>query len=191
MSTVGHDRSTYLAWRQRFLPSPIRLIVVAESPPDGGLYFYRTDGSHTGETLFREMMMAIGATPASKAEGLEKFRAAGLLLVDATYTPVNKGYAPARRREIIEDGYPALVADLRSLMGGRRVPVVVIKTTLCDLLVPRLKANGFDLLNSPAIRPPFPSDGNQPKFRAQFGEALRLAEQKTAMDVDSAYRDNP
>ena len=37
-------KADYLAFRRRFEPTPIRLVVVAESPPQNQKYFYNPDG---------------------------------------------------------------------------------------------------------------------------------------------------
>src|SRR5712671_1981371 len=78
--TMGHDKSKYLAWRRRYEPAPVKLIIVAESPPDSGKYFYDPEGSR-GEILFREMMRVLGVSCTSKDEGLRKFQEAGRILV--------------------------------------------------------------------------------------------------------------
>jgi hypothetical protein len=163
----------YHAMRQRYQPAPIKLIIVAESPPASGKYFYDPDGSR-GEPLFAAMMKQLKATPASKVEGLREFQRRGLMLVDATYTPVNEGYDDKQRKKIIEDDYPQLAADLKELTPDRSVPVILIKANVCDLLEPRLVKDGFRVLNR-GIRPPFPAMGQQPKFHERFDEILRSA----------------
>jgi hypothetical protein len=57
----------YRAMRQAFMPDPLNLIIVAESPPESGEYFY--DDRNRG-VLFREMMKLIGASPQDKIDGL-------------------------------------------------------------------------------------------------------------------------
>ncbi len=74
---MSRDKNEYLAMRQRYQPAHIKLIIVAESPPSGGKYFYDADGSR-GEPLFAAMMRQLKATPASKVEGLLKVPGGGL-----------------------------------------------------------------------------------------------------------------
>jgi hypothetical protein len=92
----GHDKSRYLAWRRRYQPAPIELIIVAESPPKSGKYFYDPDGSHRREILFREMMKQLKVTCSSKDEGLRAFQKRGLILVDALQADRPAGTARAR-----------------------------------------------------------------------------------------------
>jgi hypothetical protein len=68
----GTGMTDYHALRQAFAPDPLKLIVVAESPPEGGAYFY--DDRNRG-VLFREMMKLIGENPGNKIEGSRSNRA--------------------------------------------------------------------------------------------------------------------
>jgi hypothetical protein len=158
----------YHAMRQAFAPDPLKLIVVAESPPEGGAYFY--DDRNRG-VLFREMMKLIGESPRSKIEGLRAFRARGWLLVDATYEPVNKCDDEAKRNAIILRDYPQLVCYLTQLTPQLSVPIVLIKKNVRELLEKKLKANGFRVLND-GIVPPFPTY-RPDEFRAKFNEIIR------------------
>jgi hypothetical protein len=169
---MGHDKSHYLAWRHHSQPAPVKLIVIAESPPESGKYFYDPEGSR-GEILFREMMKLLDVTCSSKDEGLRAFRQAGRILVDATYEPLNDGRSESERNKAILRDYPLLVADLLDLTPDRSTPVVLIKANVCKVLEPRLVKDGFRVLNR-GIRPPFPT--YQPdKFREDFNRILRSA----------------
>lgn len=157
----------YHAMRRAFAPDPLKLIVVAESPPEGGAYFY--DDRNRG-VLFREMMKLIGESPGSKIEGLRAFQARGWLLVDATYEPVNRYDDEAERNEVILRDYPRLVTDLTHLTPRRTVPIILIKKNVCELLEMKLKADGFCVLNE-GLMPPFPTYRPH-EFRAKFNEII-------------------
>jgi hypothetical protein len=49
------DRSAYISLRRRYEPERIRLVIIAESPPASGLYFYDETGA-PGEPLFAALM---------------------------------------------------------------------------------------------------------------------------------------
>jgi hypothetical protein len=164
-------RSEYLALRRPYEPSDVRLVIVAESPPVSGKYFYDPGGSSTGEPLFSAVMQRLGlARVATKEEGLRAFQRAGWVLVDATYEPVNReGITRAQRSAIILGDYPHLCEDLRGL--APTAPVILVKANVCRLLAPRLRADGFRVLNGDdAIH--FPSHGRQPVFHSRFAAAL-------------------
>jgi hypothetical protein len=157
----------YANMRRPFVPSPVRLTIVAESPPKSGKYFYDLTGS-TGETLYRELMRAFKIPPGpTKRDGLTEFQAKGLVLFDATYTPVNDDDLTERERDaIVLDGYQQLVAKL-----DRKVPVVLIKHNVCKLLEPLLVADEFAVLNR-GVLIPFPGSGQQGKFQRLFAAVV-------------------
>jgi len=164
-------RDQYLAMRQEYMPDPLRLIFLCESPPASNKYFYDEDGK-ASETLFLAMMHhVLKCQPNSKMEGLTKFQSNGYLLTDATYRPVNEGLTVTARNRILEDDYGLLIEDLSGLDRERRVPILLIKAIVCRLLDSRLTADGFPVLNRG--RPVyFPPSGQQPKFRQQISEIL-------------------
>jgi hypothetical protein len=59
--------------RRRYLPKDIRLVIVAESPPVSGLYFYDAKGKST-EPLFSALMKQLPFSPISKEDGLKEFQ---------------------------------------------------------------------------------------------------------------------
>jgi hypothetical protein len=149
----------------------LRLVIVAESPPVSGLYFYDPSGK-VSEPLFSALMRQIGCSPSDKAEGLGELRRKGWLLVDATYQQVDKD---KRRDETIVAEYPLLLGDLTRISPDKSVPVVLIKANVCRLLAPRLLADGFTVLNQ-GIDIYFPSHGNQPKFHQQFSATINAVD---------------
>lgn len=161
--------------RERFAPAVVKLIIIAESPPwppESGRYFYDPDGS-TGELLYRELMDAFGIPRgASKREGLEAFAAKGPLLLDATYEPVNKIEDPSKKDAIILRDYPQLVARLARF---HKTPIALIKVNVCDLLEPKLVADGFVVLNR-GIQIPFPHPGRHlARFHKDFARVIGRA----------------
>ena len=139
-------RSEYLALRRPYEPETVKLIVVAESPPRSGKYFYNREGQQT-EPLFAAMMGQLGLPYTTKHEGLLNFQQCGWILVDATYEPVDQhGDAPIRN-QIIERDYPQLLHDLKALSPNSSAPVVLIKANVCRLLQDRLAREGFNVLN--------------------------------------------
>ncbi|WP_316165522.1 MULTISPECIES: hypothetical protein [unclassified Bradyrhizobium] len=175
-SMLARGRDYYLGLRRRYEPNVAKLVIVAESPPASGKYFYDSAGS-ISEPLFTALMRQMGATPATKEEGLRQFQRKGWVLVDATYQQVDKlpKDASQDRNALIEDDYPLLVADLSSLVSDRGVPLILIKANVCRILEPRLTKDGFNVIN--AGRPVyFPSTGQQKRFEQQFADVLRSAD---------------
>ena len=166
-------RSDYFRLRERYTPNQRRIIFVLESPPKSGLYFYDPNGS-VSEPLFRAMMKdVVELKPTTKDEGLREFSARGYLLIDATYKPVNHAHLSKRaRNQLILDDFPLLLEDLRHHMQSA-TQLVLVKANVCELLEPMLAGNGFTVLNR-GKKVPFPSTGNQNKFRDTVRPMLGL-----------------
>jgi hypothetical protein len=159
------DRNDYLAMRGRYEPASVRLVIVAESPPTSGLYFYDPSGL-ISEPLFAAFMKQLGVSPASKDDGLREFQKRGWILVDATYQPVNE-MTPSERNAVIVRDYDVLRADLTALLPGRTAPILLMKANVCELLEPRLVADGFNVLNG-GRRVPFPVMHHTERFHREF-----------------------
>jgi hypothetical protein len=127
-------RNEYLAFRRQYEPENIRLVVIAESPPAGGKYFYNSEGAPS-EPLFAAMMGQLGLSPTTKKDGLLKFQQCGWVLADATYEPVNEFIGSKRDRSINRD-YSLLLDDLARLTPDRSTPLILIKANVCRILEP-------------------------------------------------------
>ena len=165
-------RNEYLTLRSKFAPKPGKLVIVAESPPASGKYFYKPAGA-VGEPLFAAMMRQLGFAPTTKEDGLREFQQRGWVLVDATYEPVNS-LDRATRDSAISRDYHLLRADLVVLLSDRSIPIILMKANVCKLLQPRLSKDGFNVLNAGRVVY-FPSHGRQKDFQRQFGEVLGSA----------------
>jgi hypothetical protein len=108
--TAGRNR--YLDLRRRYEPESIRLVIIAESPPASGKYFYDPAGAPS-EPLFAALMGQLHLSPLTKEEGLRGFQRSGWVLVDATYEPVNKLISKSSRNRVIDRDYPYFVMILQ------------------------------------------------------------------------------
>lgn len=165
------NREYYHRHRAKYLPENLKYIFVLESPPVSGLYFYDENGK-TSEPLFMEMMKLIGYKPERKIDGLKKFKNLGCVIVDATYSPVNhiKG---KKRNEIILNDFSLLLDDLNSLNKNKSIPLVLVKANICTLLETPLRDQGFTVKNNGVVVP-FPSSGQQKRFREEISKFLNL-----------------
>ena len=174
MIKLAKTRDEYHEMRRCFLPGTIRLVIVAESPPISGLYFYDVTGKST-EPLFSALMKQLPFSPTSKENGLKEFQKRGWILVDATYEPVNRRDTSNRvRNNVILKDYERLKSDLKSLLSDRSTPLILIKTNVCRILEPKLVEDGYNVLNRGCVVP-FPSSVQQTNFDRHFGEILKSA----------------
>ena len=166
------DRAYYHSLRGHYEPDDLKLIIVAESPPVSGKYFYDKSGART-EPLFSAILRHLNFTCAAKEDGLREIQRRGLILVDATYEPVNAMSSSARDR-VIERDYPLLLEDLRYLSSDPSLPIVLLKANVCKILDPKLTRDGFNVINRERSIP-FPSTGQQTKSKQQFTAILDAA----------------
>jgi hypothetical protein len=165
------QRNQYLSFRRAFEPFNVKLVIVAESPPASGKYFYNPDGA-VSEPLFTALMQQLGFVAVTKESGLQELQRRGWVLVDATYEPVN--VVGVDRDALIIRDYGLLRDDLEAMKPDRSAPIVLVKANVCRLLEPKLLHDGFNVLNrGRAVY--FPSTGNQKKFHQQFAGIIGAA----------------
>jgi hypothetical protein len=115
--------------------------------------------------------------PKTKEEGLAEFASRGFLLIDATYKPVNHPHLSQKARNaLILDDFPLLIEELRK-HAEPETGVVLVKANVCELLEPKLTNCGFTVLNR-GKKIPFPSTGQQNRFREAVREVLGLEHDK-------------
>jgi hypothetical protein len=153
------------ALRRTFEPQMAKLLIVAESPPASGKYFYDPTGVVT-EPLFAALMRQLKCLQTSKEEGLRAFQASGWVLVDATYSLVST-LSDRGRDAAIARYYPLLRDDLATLSPDRSAFVLLLKANVCRLLDERLTSDGFRVLNRGRMVY-FPSNSRQKDFHRQF-----------------------
>ena len=107
-----------------YRPETVKLLLLGESRPAGGTFFYKAD-SHLFFATREAWVRAYGSAPYG-AEFLGQLRNSGVWLYDLAHAPVNRmGGRP--RREAVESRTADLVALLRASKPSR---VVAIKRSL-------------------------------------------------------------
>lgn len=169
-----HTPSYYHRLRSRFTPRNPRLILIAESPPVSGKYFYDANGEPS-ESLFKAVMKDIlKIEPSTKEAGLVALRDAGIVLLDSTYTPLNDGRSDREKREIIRHDFPKLLHLLRDTVKRKKTPILVIKPNVYREIGHRLEERDYNVINQ-GFAVPFPSNGHQGSFEAVVYFLLRDA----------------
>ncbi|MEP7027426.1 MAG: hypothetical protein ABI960_02415 [Candidatus Eisenbacteria bacterium] len=179
-------RATFWRLSNAARPEPVRVLFIAESPPQLNRrgrwsYFYLPQEKPPGEdasTLFWALAEVLALPEArgwtyatafrargqAKPELIEEMRARGLWLVDAAKCAVNGvADAAARKAAVGRCAEHWLWRELRALEPEH---IVLVKTTVRDLLEPMLTRWGFGprLLGSERI--PHPGSGQRANFRA-------------------------
>jgi hypothetical protein len=174
--SAGGDDS-FLTWydelREAYHPDPLRVLLIAESPPDSGdgarRFFYSPRLSH--DNLYRGVAEALYGARGDidlrdKRAVLAHLQQDGFWLVDAVAEPVNKLRSGARRAAV-RASVPDLVSHVVELAPERGV--VICHGGVYDEAAAALRRAGVNVLHDERL--PFPL-GN---WRAQFVEGLRSA----------------
>ena len=161
-------KNRYARARNKYKPTEINVLLVAESPPSSGGYFY-AEKAIGKDHLFRETMKALELWPVDrplrkgcdKRPMLEQFRSLGFFLIDTCEVPVDK-MPPGQRRLSTAQGALTLPNRVKRLDPAG---ILIVKKTVFSPVSRALSIAGFDnrILNKNSL--PFPSHGNQRKFR--------------------------
>ena len=157
--------------REQYKPSKVECLFICESPPlskqGEDIRFFYNPNSVKWDFLFGSLMEVIYQEQKSvlnKANLLDQFRADGYFLVDAVDFPINN-LPDKDRRNIILREQPKKLMELRRLIDYH-VPVFLIKRIVHELYYSVLVREGYLVKNDFFL--PFPSTGNQKKFKNQL-----------------------
>jgi len=176
LGTTQSLTDKYSVARNEYKPRNIRVLFIAESPPSSGGYFYfeKTIGK---DHLFRETMKALEFWPISrpmrkgcdKSSMLEEFRSLGYFLIDVCEFPVDK-LRPRERRISTIRGALTLPGRVGALCPDR---ILIVKKTVFKPAIQALSKTGFAgrVLNTEPL--PFPSHGNQKKYRTMLRRLVK------------------
>jgi hypothetical protein len=165
----------YTTERNKYKPSKVNVLFIAESPPSSGGYFYaeKTIGK---DHLFRETMKALEFWPidtpmrrgCDKRRILNEFRSSGFFLIDTCEIPVDRLQSRERRLSTVQ-GALTLPRRVKSLDPDR---ILIVKKTVFKPASQVLTDAGFGnrILNTKPL--PFPSHGNQRKYRRMLKQLI-------------------
>jgi len=161
-------KNRYARARNKYKPTEVNVLLVAESPPSSGGYFY-AEKAIGKDHLFRETMKALKLWPVDrpmrkgcdKRPMLEHFRSLGFFLIDTCELPVDK-MPPGQRRLSTAQGALTLPKRVKRLDPAG---ILIVKKTVFSPVRQALSIAGFEnrILNKKSL--PFPSHGNQRRFR--------------------------
>lgn len=143
------------AIRQRYKPKQVRLLLVGESPPASGKFFY-VDSAMTKHTR-SAFEKAEGIRFKQTAEFLEHFKERGCFLEDLSHTPVDR--LPKEERE----------RRLRKEVESFSKRIKVINPSVVVIVLRKIERYVRDAVSKSGRAPeihtlPFPGNGHQIKY---------------------------
>jgi len=150
--------------RNRFRPKVTRLLLIGESPPANGTFFYKADS-----TLYYHTISAFdkaGLATRNPALFLDTFRDLSCFLDDLCHFPVNN--LPGPERQAARDrSVPGLSSRLRGICP--RV-VVCVMIAIVPAVRRALEAAGMETTEFRAL--PFPAQGHQRQYVEQLAKIV-------------------
>ncbi|HZW40297.1 MAG TPA: hypothetical protein VFF33_13445 [Ignavibacteriaceae bacterium] len=160
--------------REKYKPDVIKCVLIAEAPPDAIERFFYYEDVREKDFLFlgvmevlypklKEDYLSSGRNILNKKKMLEKFMEDGFYLLDLFDGPISL-YIDSERcaaKQLTEELTMAISKD---------IPVIMIKANVYEILYHQLKGKGFNVID---VKIPFPSTGNQGKFREKFKDTLK------------------
>jgi hypothetical protein len=172
-SDIDFLREIYNSARNKYKPSQVSTLLIAEGPPDNlDRYFYFEDVKRQ-DSLFLEIMgvlyperkeryLAAGRDTVLKHDLLQSFKEDGFWLMDLSEVPCSLANSN------LESCVPSLLYRLNKNIC-KTTPIILIKSNVYDICYSILHSNGF---NVNAERMPFPGSGQQKVFREKFKKAV-------------------
>ncbi len=170
---VEFIKNRYAKARNKYKPNSIRVLLIAEAPPNNLDRYFYFEEVKTQDSLFLEIMgvlypeqkqvyLSSGRDAHLKAGLLETFKEDGYHLIDLSQVPGSLSGAS------YESCVPPLLEGLNKLID-KKTPVLLIKANVYDICFAPLVTNGYAVYNS---RMPFPGSGQQRVFREKFKKAI-------------------
>jgi len=156
------------ALRERYRPSRVVVLIVGESPPAGGGFFYAPGGSLLGRATREAFEEAFGVRFGSYSEFLGFFRSRGFFLVDLLDGRGRRvGEAPEGELAAAVQRLAGLVVELRPRL------VVAVLCRVCGLVEEAVRIAG---LGVPVVCLPFPK-WSKGRYVRGLAEVLRALEE--------------
>ncbi|MDM7999468.1 MAG: hypothetical protein QUS33_05560 [Dehalococcoidia bacterium] len=166
----------YEAMRVEYRPDKVRVLLIAEAPPQEGRFFYNVETSEH-DSLYLETMGVLfhglsgegygegvshsrAALRSNKADYLRRLQTTGFWLQDAVSIPLPVGMSNKEKGRRIRGNLPRLVQIITLCDPDW---CILISRGVYDNLAEELKRAGAPIINERPI--PFPAYGHQRTFR--------------------------
>ncbi len=147
----------------KYQPEHVRVLLVAEAPPNALERYFYFENVREHDWMFRAVAQAVlGSTPdrANKPQALSALRDLGFYLLDLSEQPVPFPGAP------LEHCVAGLISRVRALNPDK---IILIKANVYDSAFRPLTDAELPVI---PVRIPFPSSGQQARFRQAFAKGL-------------------
>lgn len=171
--------SEYDTIREKYRPTHIKMLLIAESQPPkpevgGSRHFYRTDQIRRDDRLFINTVRALyPETIDTSQEDLEKdkeqwlhrFMSDGWYMIESLKASLAHEVTKKQRQELIREHLPQLIEQVHGL-AQKDTKIILIKSNVFDVAAKPLKNEGFHVLNTELLD--YPGRFNQRDYREKL-----------------------
>lgn len=159
--------------RAKYKPEMIKLLFVAEAPPEAAERFFYYETVKDNDWLYIAIVKAISMCDdydvkkirANKKKILELLQQDGIFLMDLSPVPLKW----AVKAELHKEDFMQRLNNEKSI-NKEVTDIILIKANVYDCLFLELKENGYRVQNQ---RIPFPASGQQQKFAEMMKKTLK------------------
>lgn len=175
--------SSYDEVRQRYRPTHIKFLLIAESPPpaaevQSSRQFYRSEIIRKDDRLFTNTIKALYPETAdiaeleleqSKEAWLRRFQADGWYMIESLEKSLRHSVTKPQRQELIHAAMPRLIERVKGL-ASPDTKIILVKSNVFDVAAEPLRKAGFTVLNNELVD--YPGQFNQRDYREKLSRLV-------------------
>lgn len=177
--------SSYELIREKYRPSHITFLLIAESPPpapdvQSSRQFYYTGRIRKDDRLFTNTIRALypetvevpePELEAQKEHWLQRFMKDGWYMIEALTQSQPHEATKQQRQERIRQALPELIVRVRDLTQAD-TKIILIKSNVYDVAATPLRDAGFTVLNTGLVD--YPGRFNQKSYREKLAKLANI-----------------
>lgn len=175
--------TSYESVRQKYKPTTIKLLLIAESPPpaadvQSSRHFYYTDRIRKDDRLFVNTIKALYPETADMKEPeleeqkealLRRLQVDGVYMIEALEESQIHEVTKRQRQELIAKSLPRIIERVKQL-ANESTKLVLIKSNVYDIAAEPLREAGFTVLNEGLVD--YPGRFNQRAYREKLAQLV-------------------
>jgi len=177
---------TYNDVREKYRPSSIKILLIAESPPpaadvQSSRQFYYTDRIRKDDRLFINTVKALypetidmteAEIEAQKEQWLQRFKSDGFYMIEALEESQEHEVTKKQRQAKIAQSLPRLIERVDEL-ADTGTKIILIKSNVFEVAASPLRDAGYTVLNTELLD--YPGHFNQRAYREKLSSLVKQA----------------
>lgn len=170
--------------RLKYKPDEIKILFVAEAPPENLERFFYYENVKEKDALFINLVRLLYPETRNENGGsveeirnhkkdiLERFKKDGYYLIDALPEPISLKLKSPERIKLIKARQQETYDEIKQLIGSE-TKIILLKATVYDGLLDFFLEEGLPVVND-SVKVPFPNMGHSARFATHLHKILAL-----------------